>query len=813
MILLIPLGGKGLRFKSHNYDKPKALIEVENKPIIFWLLDNLNFTSLDYNCDFIYIPYNYNDYYEYDFENLLINKYPSLKFKFLKLHQDTLGASHTINIALNELLKENYQDTPILSLDSDNFYMTDIINKWNKNNMIFTFNDFNLNNKCFSYINLIDSNNSKNKIKEIKEKERFENSNLASCGAYGFRSYKELYEYTSIIIKKEIKFKNEYYLSCVIQEMLNDSIEFNNYTIDNKDYFSLGTPEQLETFKYIFLFDLDGTLVDTDDHYINIWNNLLNKFNIIVDKPFFEKNIKGKSDKLFLKSLFPEIEEKDIKGFSKEKDELFLKNMENIKIFDGVIEFIQKLQNNRIGIVTSCNRIVAEAILFHFHLTEFINLIISSNDVIHHKPHKEPYITAIEKFGNLDRYLTENNFIVFEDSYSGYMSAYNASIQNIFIKLNETETENENENLINQCKVFNNYNELSFEKILQNNSSIDIIKNSISIPFKFIENTSHILKEGGYICQVYSYKIHLNNYEYLDIIIKKSNNNNSLSISAKELNLYQNEKYFYDNIAHKLDFILKIPKCYGTYSDDYNTSIILENLNTTKKGCFNINLNNNINLILNIINNISKLHTKFYYTSKEIFNDSFIKTTNDIHYYNSLISERYQLFKSKNFIFIPKKVLNIMDIISKNFKKITNILSTYPLSLCHGDVKSPNIFYENFNQPYFLDFQYINLNKGVSDIIFLLVESVDFNENICDISLKYYYTLILENNISYDYNQYLIDLQASLSCFPFFVAVWFNTEDINTLNDKSFPLNFLKNLIKYMNYLIEPDFIRAIKDI
>ena len=39
-MIIIPLGGSGQRFKKE-YSKPKALIPVYGKEIIFWLLDNL----------------------------------------------------------------------------------------------------------------------------------------------------------------------------------------------------------------------------------------------------------------------------------------------------------------------------------------------------------------------------------------------------------------------------------------------------------------------------------------------------------------------------------------------------------------------------------------------------------------------------------------------------------------------------------------------------------------------------------------------------------------------------------------------------
>lgn len=797
MIIIIPLGGKGIRFKLNNYDLPKGLIKVENKEIICWLLDNIINNNNLIDNDFIYIPYNYEEYKNYNLEKLLINRYSNIKFKFYKLMNDTKGAAHTINIALNELIKEKIDDTSIISLDVDNFYTNNIIDIWNRNNMIFTFNDYLCENN-FSYIL---KDNDTNIIKKIKEKELFDNlnENLACCGAYGFESFYNLHSYSSTILEKEeYEYNKEYYISSIIQIMINNSIDFYNNTIDNKYYFSLGTPEQIEKFNYIILFDLDGTLVETDNIYINVWNILLNEYNIYINDIFFNKNIKGKSDELFLKSLFPGITKEEIKEFSKKKDNLFLDNLENIKIYDGAIDFIQKLQNNRLAIVTSCNKIAATSILKLFNLDKYINLLISSNDIEFHKPHPEPYLKAISKLSNNDINDNNNdNIIVFEDSISGYMSAVNANIKNIFFKIN-----NNYDIELPKCKIFNNYNELLFKKnILNNNSDIEIIKNCITIPFKYIENTCDILKDGGYICNVYSYKVQLNNYNELNIIIKKSNNNNNLTEVAKKLNLFFNEKYFYDNIADKLNYLLKIPKCYGTYNDNYNTSIILENLNL-KTGCFNINLNNNIDLLLKVVENISKMHMKYVYTKKEDNKDINIRKLNEILYYNDLIQNKYLLFKSSNIKILKDENIQILDFIYNNFNKIINHLSNYPLNLCHGDLKSPNIFYENYNQPYFLDWQYFHLNKGVSDIIFLLIESIDFNKEITDIIIKYYYTLLIQNNISYKYDDYIIDLQASLCSFPFFVCVWFNTEDIKTLNDKNFPLRFMLNYIKYLEYFL-----------
>ena len=277
MIILIPLGGIGKRFKIKGYDRPKALINVNDKPIIYYLLDNLNLNKIDY----VYIPYN-QVYSNYNFENKLTKDYPNIKFKFLKLKKQTKGAAETIYIALKTLFSENIRypinsiqmkemfDKPILCIDSDNFYTTDIISKWNGSNSIFTFFDDNPN-PIFSYVKKDTNQN----ILNIVEKEKI--SNYACTGAYGFNSYYTLMEYCKKIINTNLLQKNEFYTSGVIKKMLKNNIEFKSINIKNKNYFSLGTPKQTRQFEYSFLFDLDGTLINTDPVYIKVWNTIFKK--------------------------------------------------------------------------------------------------------------------------------------------------------------------------------------------------------------------------------------------------------------------------------------------------------------------------------------------------------------------------------------------------------------------------------------------------------------------------------------------------------------------------------------------------------
>jgi len=261
MIILIPLGGVGDRFKKAGYTTPKALIQIFGKPVLYYLLDNLKLN----NGDLVYIPYN-REYSRYFFENKLCRDYPDIEFQFLKLDNDTEGAAETINIALSNI---TVHDQPILCLDGDNFYTIDIIKLWDGANKIFTFAEDNASG-IFSYLTTSDGI-----ATNIVEKEAI--SNYACTGAYGFASYKTLLKYTKIIIDGDIRRKNEFYTSTAIQEMINDGFKFETELIDRDSWKCLGTPihvrkfcnnypkksfNNLLTIKTLRVcFDLDNTLV------------------------------------------------------------------------------------------------------------------------------------------------------------------------------------------------------------------------------------------------------------------------------------------------------------------------------------------------------------------------------------------------------------------------------------------------------------------------------------------------------------------------------------------------------------------------
>jgi capsule biosynthesis phosphatase len=269
MLLIIPLGGLGERFSKLGYLKPKPLINVFGKPIIFWLLDNLDLSQVSK----VVIPYHHN-LMKYYFEDVLRKTYSKVEFIFIPLLKDTLGASDTILHALNYLEELKLEDESIISLDGDNFYtginlLKEYKESENKNKII-VFKDESLE-PIYSYVKL-----ENDKIIEMKEKVKI--SDYACSGGYAFESWKRLREYCKKSYDNKLLQKGELYMSGVVDLMIHNEINFNILEVKNGNFICLGTPLQVRLFcnnfpRYEalhlqekikpkrFCFDLDGTLV------------------------------------------------------------------------------------------------------------------------------------------------------------------------------------------------------------------------------------------------------------------------------------------------------------------------------------------------------------------------------------------------------------------------------------------------------------------------------------------------------------------------------------------------------------------------
>ena len=235
----------------------------------------------------------------------------------------------------------------------------------------------------------------------------------------------------------------------------------------------------------------------------------------------------------------------------------------------------------------------------------------------------------------------------------------------------------------------------------------------------------------------------------------------------------------------------------------------MENLNISGNYSLNFDLNNqDINISLGVISELAKFHSKHWNKDiKKTFQE--LRKHDDPLFnpvWSNFINDNWDIFEDNWKNILSEKQINIAKNIKNNFTEIQSSLSINNLTLIHGDVKSPNIFYDLSNnfKPTFLDWQYIAIGKGVQDMIFFLIESFDLDniKLLYPIFKNYYYKKLKELDIqNYSYDEYEVDLKNAVCYFPFFVAIWFGTTPQDDLIDKNFPFFFIQKLFFFLDQL------------
>jgi len=791
MNIIIPIGGKGERFLKNGYTEPKPLINILGKPMIYHVLDNLKITS---DNDKIFIIYfNIDDNI---FKNVILEKYPFIHF--IKIDFQTKGASETIYEGLKQI-KYLTPNKKTMLFDCDTFYTEDVISMYRdieENAVFYTINEET--NPIYSYIKMDDNNIIRNIAEKIKI------SNNANTGVYCFKDIDMLFNYSKFVVENNITFNNECYTSCIIDQMIKQESIFIGIQLNNNFVFNLGTPEQVKAYidkTFLFLFDLDGTIVLTEHIYFDVWKEILKEYNYILTEDLFKNNISGNTDDHVIKKLLPN---KDIliDDISKKKDSLFIKKIEQIQIVDGIKNILNeiKMKGHKLALVTNCNREVSQKILDFTNLAQYFEFNIIGNECNKPKPFPDPYKKAIELFNS-----TNKKTIIFEDSKTGLLSAH--SVSPMCIVGIET-----NYSSIELLKYFANITIRNFQNFdihfllncnyYENNKIIKYIHNSLDIQIDNIDINNTKLK-GGFISDVIDIQLHTNNTILKCVGKMENTNDNFLTKMSNDLDLYNREYYFYKYLSTIIP--VKTPKFYGLIHDNNNINIgvLLENINNEQHK-LNLNLNNeNVDVSLTVIKNLAKMHSTFW--DKNIDEFRGLKKNNDSLFnphWDNFIKSKWNIFKEKWCHILTHEQQDIANYIYNNFLSIQEKLSDKNLTFCHGDVKSANIFYKingDSYDPVFIDWQYIIFGKGVQDLVFFMIESFDTEKMryYKNLFKEYYYENIIKNGINYLKEDFEEDFMNASYYFPFFVAIWFGTLNEDELIDKNFPNEFIKKLFNF----------------
>jgi HAD superfamily hydrolase (TIGR01509 family) len=183
-------------------------------------------------------------------------------------------------------------------------------------------------------------------------------------------------------------------------------------------------PERNQWVKKYILFDHDGVLVDTEFWYYKAGERALADIGLSLDK---DQYLREMSEGLgtWAQARAAGIDEETISRQRDVRDDYYQEYLRTEAIeIEGVVDSLAELsQYARMAIVTTAKRADFDIIHEKRQIRQFMDFVLVREDYEHAKPHPEPYLTGLKRFG-----AAAEETLVVEDSSRGLRSAVAAGI-------------------------------------------------------------------------------------------------------------------------------------------------------------------------------------------------------------------------------------------------------------------------------------------------------------------------------------------------------------------------------------------------
>ena len=229
--VLIPMAGKGSRFSEKGYVFPKPLIEINGKPMIQIVVENIN---IEANYIFIVLQEHIE---KYNIDKMLKLIVPNCKI--VVTDGITEGAASTTLLAKQFINNDN----PLVIANSDQYI------EWNPREAMYNFTSkdidggiltFNSTHPKWSYAKTDDNGT----VTEVAEKNPI--STNATVGIYYWKAGKNYVTSAEEMIEKNIRVNNEFYVCPVYNQAIEKSQKIIIEEVN--EMWGIGTPEDLDTF-------------------------------------------------------------------------------------------------------------------------------------------------------------------------------------------------------------------------------------------------------------------------------------------------------------------------------------------------------------------------------------------------------------------------------------------------------------------------------------------------------------------------------------------------------------------------------------
>lgn len=234
--IVIPMAGLGQRFSAAGYQKPKPLIDVLDKPMIQWVVENIK--PQNYPSHFTFIC-NREHLADYSLERYLSTIAPGCTV--IAAPGITEGAACTILLAKEKIANSR----PLIIANSDQWVDHDIDKflqlafQQNAEGLIMTFP---ATEKKWSYA----KTDAAGRVIQVAEKDPI--SEHATVGIYFFKQGEDFVESAESMIRKDIRTNGEFYVCPVYNQLIESNKNIYIQEIGRDKMHGLGTPEDLDLF-------------------------------------------------------------------------------------------------------------------------------------------------------------------------------------------------------------------------------------------------------------------------------------------------------------------------------------------------------------------------------------------------------------------------------------------------------------------------------------------------------------------------------------------------------------------------------------
>lgn len=229
--ILIPLAGRGKRFKDAGYRSPKPLIKIRGRVMLEWAMDSFNFLSKVDSYGLIFIV-NRSDAYDFSLDKEILKLYPH-NSTVLVINNQTNGQAETA-LCAREIIDTSHK---LFIYNCDTFSSSDIWKEIEKEDPEGAITYFNSSDNRYSFVSVDKSG----LVVEVAEKKAI--SNMASTGMYYFKHGALFVESADRMIKNKNLVNGEYYVMPCYTDLISKNRKI--IAIKVKKHIVFGTPEEL----------------------------------------------------------------------------------------------------------------------------------------------------------------------------------------------------------------------------------------------------------------------------------------------------------------------------------------------------------------------------------------------------------------------------------------------------------------------------------------------------------------------------------------------------------------------------------------